>query len=219
MSSTINISGMSHDDLEDIFSKEHLGNGRGRGKKARSRKSGTPKAAISQAVENSQMDRQERAKVRLLNDLAHFPKGDSKEAGERNLELYYAWINSCLEQGELVFDLDKDIEIKNAKSSKKAGGQRLNKSSTAVLATHIPSGIKALIQQGSTHDENERLVTKIIIPKLEQHMRNWEDYLQGKSGTMVETSIKELLCTIIPDHKDFIQESLNSSKPLDEVKA
>ena len=65
--------------------------------------------------------------------------------------------------------LDKNDVIKSyIRSSKKAGGQHLNKVSSCVQLTHIPTGIQIKVQDTRDQRRNEVIAWKRLIEKLQE---------------------------------------------------
>ncbi len=75
------------------------------------------------------------------------------------------------------FKLDRNLVTKNyIRSSKKAGGQNLNKVSSCVQLTHIPTGIQVKIQDTRDQSKNEILAWQILTEKLKniEDQKNYE---------------------------------------------
>jgi peptide chain release factor 1 len=65
------------------------------------------------------------------------------------------------------FKLDRNLVIKSyIRSSKKAGGQNLNKVSSCVQLTHIPTGIQVKIQDSRDQNKNEIIAWERLTEKL-----------------------------------------------------
>lgn len=68
---------------------------------------------------------------------------------------------------EKEFKLDKnDVKRSYIRSSKKAGGQNLNKVSSCVQLTHIPTGIQVKIQDTRDQYKNEIIAWEVLTEKL-----------------------------------------------------
>lgn len=68
---------------------------------------------------------------------------------------------------ESDFKLDRNLVIKKyIRSSKKAGGQNLNKVSSCVQLTHIPTGIQVKIQDTRDQYKNEIIAWEKLTEKL-----------------------------------------------------
>jgi len=71
------------------------------------------------------------------------------------------------EEEKSEFKLDRNLVIKNyIRSSKKAGGQNLNKVSSCVQLTHIPTGIQVKIQDTRDQCKNEIIAWDRLTEKL-----------------------------------------------------
>ena len=68
---------------------------------------------------------------------------------------------------ESKFKLNRNLVVKNyIRSSKKAGGQNLNKVSSCVQLTHIPTGIQVKIQDTRDQYKNEIIAWNRLTEKL-----------------------------------------------------
>ena len=79
--------------------------------------------------------------------------------------------------------LDKDLSIKTCKSSG-AGGQHVNKTESAVIVTHIPSGITVKCQSEKSQHSNKQIAIDIITSKLEQKMQIEHDRMKNMVNKM-----------------------------------
>lgn len=78
---------------------------------------------------------------------------------------------------ESEFKLDRNTVLKSyIRSSKKAGGQNLNKVSSCVQLTHIPTGIQVKIQDTRDQCKNEVIAWKTLTEKLKsiEDKKNYE---------------------------------------------
>lgn len=90
---------------------------------------------------------------------------------------------------------EKDISYQAMRSSG-AGGQHVNKVSSAVRATHIPTGISVVSQDSRSQHQNKKLATERLLVKLEsekldqvkrQVSSEWENQLNVQRGNPVRT--------------------------------
>lgn len=81
-------------------------------------------------------------------------------------------------QKKTVQILDKDLSIKTCKSSG-AGGQHVNKTESAVIVTHVPSGITVKCQSEKSQHTNKQIAIDIINSKLEQKLQIEHDRMKN----------------------------------------
>lgn len=84
---------------------------------------------------------------------------------------------TCLENPCLIND--SAIEFSTMKSSG-AGGQHVNKTESAVRATHITSGISVKVQSERSQHANKRLAKLLLAHKLAEHEANQYKQQQNK---------------------------------------
>lgn len=89
--------------------------------------------------------------------------------------------------------LENDIQYQAMRSSG-AGGQHVNKVSSAIRATHIPTGIAVVAMDSRSQHQNKKLATERLLKKLEnetlQRLKNhvekqWENQLNIQRGNPV----------------------------------
>lgn len=111
---------------------------------------------------------------------------------------------------DIEFKLDKnDVKKSYIRSSKKAGGQNLNKVSSCVQLTHIPTGIQVKIQDTRDQNKNEIIAWNVLTEKLKsiQDEKNYQEtkkYRKDQIGSGNRGDNKRrtyrLLEDIITDH-------------------
>jgi len=88
---------------------------------------------------------------------------------------------------------ENDIQYQAMRSSG-AGGQHVNKASSAIRATHIPTGIAVVSMDSRSQHQNKKLATERLLKKLEdetlQQLKNhvgkqWENQLNIQRGNPV----------------------------------
>ncbi|WP_296150457.1 peptide chain release factor H [uncultured Flavobacterium sp.] len=90
---------------------------------------------------------------------------------------------------------ENDIQYQAMRSSG-AGGQHVNKVSSAIRATHIPTGIAVVAMDSRSQHQNKKLATERLLKKLEdetlQQLKNhvgkqWENQLNIQRGNPIRT--------------------------------
>ncbi|MDM1396179.1 peptide chain release factor H [Myroides odoratimimus] len=84
--------------------------------------------------------------------------------------------------------LDTDIQYQAVRSSG-AGGQNVNKVSSAVRATHTPTGITVLAMDSRSQHQNKKLATERLFEKFQKMALN-EIKLEEKSTWLNQTKIE-----------------------------
>ncbi|KFF04431.1 peptide chain release factor H [Flavobacterium reichenbachii] len=88
---------------------------------------------------------------------------------------------------------EKDIQYQAMRSSG-AGGQHVNKVSSAVRATHIPTGIAVVSMDSRSQHQNKKLATERLLKKIEDEKlvqlknhvgKQWENQLNIERGNPV----------------------------------
>nr|WP_294938769.1 peptide chain release factor H [uncultured Flavobacterium sp.] len=95
---------------------------------------------------------------------------------------------------EMVFS-GKDIQYQAMRSSG-AGGQHVNKVSSAIRATHVPTGLSVVSMDSRSQHQNKKLATERLLQKLKeesvvqlknQFQAQWTNQLQIERGNPVRT--------------------------------
>lgn len=90
---------------------------------------------------------------------------------------------------------EKDIQYQAMRSSG-AGGQHVNKVSSAIRATHVPTGISVVSMDSRSQHQNKKLATERLMIKLneaqlnllkEQFQSQWENQLAVERGNPIRT--------------------------------
>ncbi|MGX7668211.1 peptide chain release factor H [Flavobacterium pedocola] len=95
---------------------------------------------------------------------------------------------------EMIFS-DKEIQYQAMRSSG-AGGQNVNKVSSAIRATHLPTGLSVVSMDSRSQHQNKKLATERLLLKLqeaslsnikEQFQSQWMNQMQIERGNPVRT--------------------------------
>lgn len=190
------ISSLTEDDLwkiEDDLSGVRVGGGR----KNEHKGPKTSREIGNINKEGADKKRLEQAQVNLTKDLEHLSlKNLSEERVAEFANNYSDWVGKSLEQGyPYISNIDKEIEFTQTRSSG-PGGQNVNKTSTAVIAKHLLTGIYSRTESREMLSNKRDSLSKVM-EKLEKHIKNWKIYLGSVSEEDKINKIKNLVENIL----------------------
>lgn len=147
--------------------------------------------------ENAEKKRVDEAKSLVIKDLEKSPINNiSVEERINAVDFYAEWVKKSLEQGyPYISNIDKEIEFTQTRSSG-PGGQNVNKTSTAVIAKHLLTGIYARSESREMLNNKRDSLSKVL-EKLEIHIKNWKIYLGSVSEEDRINKIKNLVESVL----------------------
>jgi len=181
---SFSISSLTEDELweiEDILSGTGVDRGTsGSGAKNEHKGPKTSREIGNLHRNNAEKNRVAQAEVNLKKDLEHFPFQDfSEEKLPELLAKYSTWVIKSIDDNYPFFtNLDEDIDYSQSRSSG-PGGQNVNKTSTAVTAMHLLTGIYARSEDSREALINKRTSLSKLLTKLENHTKSWAVYLKN----------------------------------------
>ena len=192
----LGINSLTEDDLwkiEDELSGVRVGGGR----KNEHKGPKTSREIGKFNKENAEKKRVDEAKSLVIKDLEKSPINNiSVEERINAVEFYAEWVKKSLEQGyPYISNIDKEIEFTQTRSSG-PGGQNVNKTSTAVIAKHLLTGIYARSESREMLNNKRDSLSKVL-EKLEIHIKNWKIYLGSVSEEDRINKIKNLVESVL----------------------
>lgn len=139
----------------------------------------TNKFIKSQIIEDKIKHRTSEAKEDICKVLSDFPDFQNKDLEDRYIEEYLKWLKGCFEGKKLLLNPKDDFEFQTFRSSSN-GGQNVNKTETAVRATHKYSNISAHNEEERDQIDNKKAAVLHVIDRLKKHLTDWKEYLNGK---------------------------------------
>jgi len=167
--------------------------------------------------------RNQNLEVQVVQKIAGAENGTVETAllaidGEQSLRFVSTWIGTIQWIGESeirkdhkrknwfigIFEVGSatDMEVKDsditfqAMRSSGAGGQHVNKVSSAIRATHLPSGIQVVAMDSRSQHQNKKLAYERLIDKIREkqmeslksiELSQWKNQMQIERGNPVRT--------------------------------
>lgn len=160
------------------------GGGGGGSKSEQGKKTRKAKQRIQ--IEQSQEKRKQETAEDLRKVIQDIPEFDSEDKEEVFLDRYISWVNACLQKNELIFDKNSDVELNFVRSGKKAGGQNVNKVSSAAICKHKISNITVRNEETRSQKRNREKAIELLKGRLMDHIEDWDLYLEN---TALDTKI------------------------------
>lgn len=151
---------------------------KGGGTKKFNPQNASSKTAHASNRERLKGERAVNAEQRISDQLKLFPVENLPQKTLEKINDYADWVDAYIRTGAVELNPDRndspDVKYKNIKKSQGAGGQRVNKSATAVLCTHLLTGAFALGNSESEAIKNEKVAFSLLRRRLEDHLEDWK---------------------------------------------
>ncbi len=187
-------------EIEDTLMGVECGGKGSGGEKSGKRGKKTLKAIAENNKESAEKKRKEEAEENLKRELQHFPfRNFSEEKTPELIEDFSNWVLKSLEEKYPCFtNLDNEIVYTQSRSSG-PGGQNVNKTSTAVTAKHLLTGIFSRSEDSREVVINKRTALSKLLERLENHVKSWGVYLKGIPEEKRQDEIKSFMKNLVEE--------------------
>ncbi|OGM28565.1 hypothetical protein A2962_03045 [Candidatus Woesebacteria bacterium RIFCSPLOWO2_01_FULL_39_61] len=170
----------------------------GREGKLRRKKHSRSRDLVNRAVAEqdkriAQENRAREAEEIIKKQLSHFPPLDSDE-GIKKAKIYTRWLRDSFDQDYPILS-EGDVKFQYTVASVHAGGQKRQKSETAVVAIHIPTLTRARNEDETSREINKDRAFNTLYTPLERHLSLWKDLLKPEDGnsSVIENKVEKIL--------------------------
>ena len=118
-----------------------------------------------------------------------FPDFETEDQEAQFLDQYIDWVEANLTRMEPLEPTQLEVSFSKAGGP---GGQNVNKRETKVFLLDKPTQIRVVSDQTRSQCENRKLAEKLLLQRLEDHLRDWRMYLGSGQRIDIEL-VNELL--------------------------
>ena len=181
-----------YDERYDEDSRHRVGGGRAGGKRNPEHHGLKTRNEIARnQVHESEINRGEQARTKILRILAGFPELGSRENEDRFIDTYLNWLQGCFAQNKLILE-PQFIKLEFSRSSG-AGGQNVNKVETAVRARHLKTNLTAHNEEQRSQSDNRTAALKHLQTKLLEHLKDWKTWLHSENKKITDITRYDIL--------------------------
>jgi len=162
-----------------------------RGGKQKQRQPGGATSAAARAEHRrlGQEARKKAARERIVLAAKHFPPDNPER--ERFIEGYITWLNQVLISTQPYTLNPSEVVVERMRAKQKAGGQNVNKTSSAIRVKHSPTNIFVRNEETPDQARNEAVARGLLEERISNHLNDWQEYL-GKGKSPEADLVREL---------------------------